>query len=64
LLVFATIAVNCCVPPPYIVGAGGVTVTVIGGDSVIVAVPVTLVLTALVAVTVTVAEAVIVAGAV
>jgi hypothetical protein len=64
LLVFATAAVNCCVPPPYTVGAEGVTVTVIGGDSVIVAVAVTLVFAALAAVTVTVCELVTVTGAV
>src|SRR5205807_7154338 len=37
---FATVAVNCCVPPPYTVAVAGPTVTDTGGESVTVAVPV------------------------
>jgi len=34
LLLFATVAVNCCVCPPFNVAVAGVMVTVTGGDSV------------------------------
>jgi hypothetical protein len=35
----ATVAVNCCVPPPFSVTVGGVTVTETGGVNVTTAVP-------------------------
>ena len=37
LLVFVTVAVNCCVWLPYKVAVVGLTVTATGGESVIVA---------------------------
>src|SRR5207302_1870687 len=61
---FATVAVNCCVPPPYTVAVAGPTDTVIGGNSVTAAVPTLPPSAWLVAVTVTVSCVVMLAGAV
>ena len=61
---FTTVAANCCPCPPYKLTVAGVTVTPIGGLSVIVAVAVFVPSATLVAVTVTVLDAVTVAGAV
>jgi len=63
-MLFATVAVNVCVCPPYRVIVLGVTLTETGGDSVIVAVPVAEVFAWLVAVTVTVCDVVILAIAI
>ena len=61
---FPTVAVNCCVCPPYNVAVPGVTDTVTGGRSVIVAVADLLTSATDVAVTVAVACAATLAGAV
>ena len=63
IVAFTTVAVNCWVWPPDSVGVAGLTVTVIGGESVTVEVAVFVLSTWLVAVTVTVCGAAIAAGA-
>jgi cellobiose-specific phosphotransferase system component IIC len=64
LLVFVTVAVNCCVWPPYNVAVAGLTITATGGDNVTVAEADFDVFAWLVAVTVTVVAPLMLAGAV
>jgi hypothetical protein len=64
LLVLVTVAVSCCVWPPYKVAVVGLTLMAIGGDSVIVPEAATEEFAWLVAVTVTVSAAAMLAGAV
>ena len=64
LLVFVTVAVNCCVWPPYNVAVAGLTLTATGGDNVTVAEADFDVFAWLVAVTVTVIALLMLAGAV
>jgi hypothetical protein len=63
LVAFVTVAVNCCVCPPYNVAVAGATETEIGGSRTTVAVAVAAVLDALVAVMVAVCCVVMAAGA-
>jgi hypothetical protein len=64
LLVFVTVAFSCCVWPPYNVAVVGLTLTAIGGSSVIVAEADFVVSAWLVAVTVTIVTLLMLAGAV